>query len=158
MRSYTFDDADVDYDDPISVMRHEVKEKVVQALMEKWNSLNRILEMRSWRDRDERMDEDDYIADQLSETYQDSYDAAISNGSSEDEAREIAEKDRQKHEDAIEAEYNRPAIEMELIEEQMAALGARMMRPYEHWNEDERYMEYMENRYDYDHGYGYGDY
>ena len=37
---------------------------------------------------------------------------------------------------------------LEVIEETLAALGARMMRPYEHHNENERYMEYMENRYD----------
>jgi hypothetical protein len=39
-------------------------------------------------------------------------------------------------------------LEIELIEDKLAAIGARMMRPYEHWNEDERYMEYMETRYD----------
>lgn len=27
---------------------------------------------------------------------------------------------------------------------EMARLGARMMRPYEHWNEDEGYMQYQE--------------
>lgn len=32
----------------------------------------------------------------------------------------------------------------ESVEEELAKLGARMMRPYEHWNEDEAYMEYME--------------
>lgn len=30
------------------------------------------------------------------------------------------------------------------IEAAMARHGARMMRAYEHWNEDERYMQYME--------------
>jgi hypothetical protein len=34
--------------------------------------------------------------------------------------------------------------EMKLIEGAMNELGARLMRPYEHWNEDEAYMEYME--------------
>lgn len=34
--------------------------------------------------------------------------------------------------------------EIEIIERMLHDLGARMMRPYEHWNEDERYMEYME--------------
>lgn len=34
--------------------------------------------------------------------------------------------------------------EIEVIETMLHNLGARMMRPYEHWNEDERYMEYME--------------
>jgi len=39
-------------------------------------------------------------------------------------------------------------LEIELCEEKLARIGARMMRPYEHWNEDERLMEYMETRYD----------
>src|ERR1044071_8530821 len=30
-------------------------------------------------------------------------------------------------------------LEIELIEDKLAAIGARIMRPYEHWNEDERY-------------------
>jgi hypothetical protein len=38
----------------------------------------------------------------------------------------------------------RQDIKLELIETQLAHLGARMMRPYEHHNEDERLMEYME--------------
>jgi hypothetical protein len=40
-------------------------------------------------------------------------------------------------------------IEIEWVEAQLEALGARMMRPYEHWNEDEQYVQYMENRSDY---------
>jgi hypothetical protein len=35
-------------------------------------------------------------------------------------------------------------LEVEIVEEKLAPLGARMMRPYEHWNEDEHYMEYAE--------------
>ena len=40
-------------------------------------------------------------------------------------------------------------VELEHAEEerllaQLRKLGARMQRPYEHWNEDERLMEYME--------------
>lgn len=34
--------------------------------------------------------------------------------------------------------------QMEFCEQQLYELGARMMRAYEHWNEDEKYMEYME--------------
>lgn len=30
------------------------------------------------------------------------------------------------------------------LHRELNALGARMMRPYEHWNEDEAYMQYME--------------
>lgn len=35
-------------------------------------------------------------------------------------------------------------LQLRGIEAALEALGARMMRPYEHHNEDERYMEYME--------------
>ena len=40
-------------------------------------------------------------------------------------------------------------LRLEGIEVQLAHFGARMMRPYEHWNEDEQYMQYQESRYDY---------
>ncbi len=39
-------------------------------------------------------------------------------------------------------------LEIELVEDKLQMLGARMMRPYEHWNEDERYMEYAERERD----------
>ena len=35
-------------------------------------------------------------------------------------------------------------LRLEVIEVQLAHFGARMMRPYEHWNEDEQYMAHME--------------
>ncbi len=39
-------------------------------------------------------------------------------------------------------------LDLEILQDKLQAIGARMMRPYEHWNEDERYMQYMEsNRY-----------
>jgi hypothetical protein len=34
--------------------------------------------------------------------------------------------------------------ELESIEEMLSDRGARMARPYEHWNEEERFMEYSE--------------
>jgi len=33
---------------------------------------------------------------------------------------------------------------VQVLEEALARLGARLARNYEHWNEDEKYMEYME--------------
>jgi hypothetical protein len=35
-------------------------------------------------------------------------------------------------------------LDIELIEDKLALIGARPMRPYEHWNEDEAYVQYME--------------
>ena len=34
--------------------------------------------------------------------------------------------------------------ELRTLEEALARLGARMARPYEHWHEEEKLMEYME--------------
>lgn len=56
----------------------------------------------------------------------------------EDEAQEKAHSALQR----LRAEQH--DAQLAFIGEQMHALGARMMRPYEHWNEDERYMQYME--------------
>ena len=35
-------------------------------------------------------------------------------------------------------------LEIELVEDKLAAIGARPMRPYEHHNEDEAYFQWME--------------
>lgn len=50
-------------------------------------------------------------------------------------------KDERKRTLAHEAERD---LEIELCEDKLEAIGARMMRPYEHWNEDEAYMAWSE--------------
>lgn len=35
-------------------------------------------------------------------------------------------------------------LEVELVEDKLQRIGARIMRPYEHWNEEERLIEYAE--------------
>jgi len=70
-----------------------------------------------------------------------------------EEQEQIALKEKADYYAEVERKANEPYLRLEVIEELLSDLGARMMRPYEHWNEDERYMEYMENRYD-----SYGDY
>jgi hypothetical protein len=35
--------------------------------------------------------------------------------------------------------------ELHKLEEMLHERGARLMRPYEHWNEEEAYMQYMES-------------
>lgn len=47
-----------------------------------------------------------------------------------------------------EMQYEMEQAQLDAIADKLYMLGARMMRPYEHWNEDERYMQYMETRYD----------
>jgi predicted phage gp36 major capsid-like protein len=36
-------------------------------------------------------------------------------------------------------------LEQQTIQDQLAAIGARIVRPYEHWNEEESYREFIEN-------------
>lgn len=49
--------------------------------------------------------------------------------------------------DIAKAKRNREAVrevKLEVIEGMLEKYGARIMRPYEHWNEDEQYMAYQE--------------
>lgn len=39
-------------------------------------------------------------------------------------------------------------LRLNLLYAMLEHAGARMMRPYEHWGEEERMVEYLENRYD----------
>lgn len=62
----------------------------------------------------------------------------------------------EEHENFLAVRNAKNSLQAELFQSQidsiiirMEKLGVRQMRPYEHWNEDEDYMEYMENRYDY---------
>jgi len=52
---------------------------------------------------------------------------------------------RQESADALAAYEARPLIEQGLIEDQLEALGARLMRPYEHHREHEAYYQYAES-------------
>lgn len=56
---------------------------------------------------------------------------------------------RKQHQKEAAIKQTRDDLHMEWLEHQLRTLGARMMRPYEHWNEDERVIEYMETRGDY---------
>ncbi|CAM6053506.1 unnamed protein product [Sphagnum tenellum] len=107
----------------------------LDALAKKWTALTKARENESY-DRISRMeDQGRYPGDHLDPDDFDSeadYNKAVADWKASVAARE-AEKD----------------LELEIVEEKLSRAGVRMMRAYEHWNEDERYMEYMENRPDY---------
>lgn len=63
----------------------------------------------------------------------------VCHGSGIDHAAIAEEQNRQRQHEA-----NRQ-VRVDIIETMLEKYGARMMRPYEHWNEDERYMQYMES-------------
>lgn len=157
MRSFIIEDeCDVDSNDEIGKMKLEIKKEMINKLASEWNSLNAQIERNQYRNMN-----DDY-ADAFTDAYEDQvedeahavYEKARAEGKSKAEARQLKDEARERIWEELEEEQvkvdRKPYMRMEVIEELLARLGARMMRPYEHWNEDERYMEYMENRYSYD--------
>ena len=143
------EELEYDENDKLTV-KSQLRKDVVDNLVKEWNQINRTIERRSWRDRDERLDEESYHADQADEfSYNKEGDALKENPNlTKEELKEIRKMARDEYYAQVEEEENKIYLRQDAIEEMLMELGCRMARPYEHWNEDERYMEYMENRYD----------
>lgn len=137
---------DCSSDDPLDRIRKEAREKIINELVQKWNTLHRRIEARQW----DAEGMQDTLSENLESTYECAYELALRDGLSTVDAhwkaREAVEEQRKEFQE----NENRLWLELEAVEDILGELGARMMRPYEHWNEEERYMEYMETRYDYD--------
>lgn len=150
MRGFVFEDDVQEYDENDELnLKSQIRQEMVQKLAAEWNDLNRKIEERSWRSRDDRCEEDDYHSEMADENaYMALSEAEESNPNLTPEEKE---KIKQQATDAYYAEVkkkeNEICLRRDVVEELLRDLGARMMRPYEHWNEDEKYMEYMENRY-----------
>ena len=93
----------------------------LDGLMEEWSAINSQIELEGFRRQaaieDGEYDGPDFDTDEEYKEF------------------EQAERDR----------AQRRQVKLDVIEGLLSAHGARVMRPYEHWNEDERYMEYMES-------------
>jgi myo-inositol-1-phosphate synthase len=138
-----------------SPLKTKIREEMVNKLAEEWNKIHNRMERLSWRERDEIDDEADFHSEIAEEAAANAVSFALKENPSlsAEEQKQIEEKEKADYYAEVERKANEPYLRLEVIEELLSDLGARMMRPYEHWNEDERYMEYMENRYD-----SYGDY
>jgi hypothetical protein len=153
-RGYVLVDDEVDSSDEIAVMKQSIKKEMIEKLASEWNVIHNKIERRQWLEESEDYYDPfvDMNEDYVNDAAYEAYDQALKDGKSKEEAREIKAKAKEdlwaelERERAV--EENKPYLRMEVIEQLLSELGARMMRPYEHWNEDERYMEYMENRYD----------
>jgi hypothetical protein len=133
-----------------SDLKSKIREEMIQKLASEWNVINKKLESLSWRERDEIADESEFHSEIAEEAAANEIAFALKNNPnlSDEEQKEIGEKAKDSYYAEVDKKANEPVLRMEVIEELLADLGARMMRPYEHWNEDERYMEYMENRFE----------
>lgn len=148
-RGYRIEDREGESD-----LAREVREATVKRLAEEWSSLDRQADRASLL---REMDADLY--DDARETARENAEdeaegervAALAAGKSPEEARATYEEVYREHMDAfrreVEEHDSRPLRRMEAIEAVLADLGARMMRPYEHWGECERQIEWLENRY-----------
>lgn len=138
-----------------SEMKTKIREEMIQKLASEWNEVHQRMEERSWRSEDERSDEADYYA-MLADDAADNAEAIALKANpdmSEDELKAVRAKSREDFDKELSEKRNESALRLSVIEELLGELGARMARPYEHWNEDEKYMEYMETRHDNDERY-----
>jgi len=138
-------DTDLDEDGELT-LRGKIRQEMIQKLASEWNAAHGRAEERSFRSDEDR----DAEADMLSEVAQDrAYEEASRQVEGFDEMSK-RDQDRamqpfvdaffkeQKEKDSVDAER------LSVIQEMLGELGARMMRPYEHWNEEEQYREYAE--------------
>jgi hypothetical protein len=137
-------------------LKSQIRREMIEKLAAEWNELNSKLEERSFRSREERDDEADFLADQA-ENYADDrigdwvaaqgLDASVLDESRRKwptEVREQYEKLKDEYFAQSKSQSDDAALRMQVVEELIGELGGRMMRPYEHWNEEEHLMEYAE--------------
>jgi hypothetical protein len=136
-------------DDGMVALKAKIREEMIGKLAAEWNTINRRIED-SWRSQEELCADQYYLAEMCQEQMYEAVEEAkeANPNITKEELRDI----RQAAEDSFYEEISRKDQEIytrkQVIEELLSELGARMARPYEHWNEMESYMEYEENRYD----------
>lgn len=131
-----FKDFDQDTDEGVIAMENEQdrREKLIVPIVARINA------MQKEQDNENLIHGMRYGYYDDQECYEPEYD-------SEEEA-ELARIMNKSRDDAKQAAFD---AEMNSLLDSLNELGARMMRPYEHWNEDEKLMEYLER----DRGYDY---
>jgi hypothetical protein len=134
-RGWTFLDEDSapDPDSP----RGKAIEARASALMQEWSTLHHEAEQEGWSRQSAMEDGDPGYDPRICE---------CTEGADKDPD-ELCVHDRKALTEMDATEKLRlegRALRMQLIEAELQGFGARKMRPYEHWNEDERYMAYME--------------
>jgi hypothetical protein len=153
MRGFIMSDshyADLESQDAMVVLKAKIREEMIQKLAAEWNQINNRLENNYFLMEDER----DHLADYLAEMCQESVYKAVCEAKqnnpsiSKEELRDVRQMAEDSFYDEISKKDQEVLLRKQVIEELLSELGARMARPYEHWNEMESYMEYQENRYD----------
>ena len=150
MRAYVLEG---EYDESgEETMKSKIRREMCDKLASEWNETHRKIEERSWRVSREVDDEADYLADQCADACYEAAEAAEAKNPAitKEELQAVRQEVETKFYAEVDAKKRIDHQRLEVIEELLSDLGGRMMRPYEHWNEDEKYMEYMETRHDND--------
>ena len=159
MRGWTFinDEAPSDHYDENGdlTFKGEIREKIIAELVNKWNLLHQEIERRSFMSDYEQDDYQDYLASIVEDYTCDALDEYLKKHpeTPKSEYNDLIRKFTDEFYEQEKKKEDRIYQEKEVVMELLSDMGVRMMRPYEHWNEDEKYMEYMENRYSYDDDY-----
>ena len=152
MRAYVIENDshynDLNSDDGMVALKAKIREEMIGKLAAEWNVLNRRIEESSWRSH--MYEEQDYLAEMCQESVYEAVEEAKDKnpGITKDELREVRQAAEDKFYEEIHKKDQEIYTRKQVIEELLSELGARMARPYEHWNEMESYMEYEESRYD----------
>jgi hypothetical protein len=149
MRGYVLE-RDEDEEDSESDLKAEIREQMIAKLAGEWNIIHRQIEERSWRSREERYEEADYLAGLADDYACHKVDQALEANPNltESEQAELRQQVEDEFYQDQKKKENEIYLRKQVVEELLSELGARMARPYEHWNEEEKYIEYMETRYD----------
>ncbi len=137
-------------------LRTKIRREMIGKLASEWNSLNSKREARSFRSREERDEEGEYLAERADEQAWE----AMAKWAEENEVtldfddykrRSWSQEAKDQYEKFVQEFFaketgtdDETALRMQVVEELIGELGGRMMRPYEHWNEEEQYREYAE--------------
>lgn len=152
-RGYVMDEQPGDFDEEGNPsFSREAREALAKDLASKWSAAHHKLEQRSYRCGEEQQaywDHIEHLVDCARDERIKELGRELTACEEENLYEEITER---AYENSRDGQLRK---ELELIEAQLDIVGARMMRPYEHHGEDERYMEYMETRYD---SYSYDEY
>ncbi|NBR24559.1 MAG: hypothetical protein EBU08_12470 [Micrococcales bacterium] len=136
-------------DDGMVALKAKIREEMIGKLAAEWNTINRRIED-SWRSQEELCADQYYLAEMCQEQVYEAVEEAKDKnpGITKDELREVRQAAEDKFYEEIHKKDQEIYTRKQVIEDLLSELGARMARPYEHWNEMESYMEYQENRYD----------
>ena len=137
-------------DDGMVALKAKIREEMIGKLAAEWNQINRRIEEDSWRSHEDMYEEQGYLAEMCQESVYEAVEEAKEKnpGLTKEELRDIRQAAEDKFYEEIHKKDQEIYTRKQVIEDLLSELGARMARPYEHWNEMESYMEYEESRYD----------